>query len=90
MKIVFVLMYCVERNVECVFVFRGRVGWIVLDFIFVILDVCICGGYLDVRFYVKCCFFCLIDVFGSDGLEKLMCAYFDLFAFEESGNVFVY
>ena len=89
-KIAFALTYCVERNVECASVFRGRAGRTALDLTLATLDVCIRGGHPDARLYAKRCLSCLIDVLGSDGLEKPMRAYPDLFAFEESGNASVY
>ena len=89
-KIAFALTYCVERNAECASVFRGRAGRTALDLTLATLDVCIRGGHPDARLYAKRCLSCLIDVLGSDGLEKPMRAYPDLFAFEESGNASVY
>jgi hypothetical protein len=89
-KIAFALTYCVERNAECASVFRGRTGRASLDLTLATLDVCIRGGHPDARLYAKRCLSCLIDVLGSDGLEKPMRAYPDLFAFEESGNASVY
>lgn len=89
-KIAFALTYCVERNAECASVFRGKAGRTGLDLTLATLDVCIRGGHPDARLYAKRCLSCLIDVLGSDGLEKPMRAYPDLFAFEESGNASVY
>ena len=89
-KIAFALTYCVERNAECASVFRGRAGRTALDLTLATLDVCIRGGHPDARLYAKRCLSCLFDVLGSDGLEKPMRAYPDLFAFEESGNASVY
>lgn len=89
-KIAFALTYCVERNAECASVFRGKAGRTSLDLTLATLDVCIRGGHPDARLYAKRCLSCLIDVLGSDGLEKPMRAYPDLFAFEESGNASVY
>lgn len=89
-KIAFALTYCVERNAECASVWRGRAGRADLTLTLATLDVCIRGGHPDARLYAKRCLSCLIDVLGSDGLEKPMRAYPDLFAFEESGNASVY